>query len=235
VISPMLDVAGWWVNRWESETTHTPFDDNNSGKSYGGRFGVTPISTGRLLNFGIGGFVGPEQDLNNDRKRWVVDVDFVAAPSSQMFFAGEFVFGGEESVSFRRRGSPFPQPAFVDEDVSWTAGYLVAHGDTHDWLGLNFRYGFINDDDGARTGVDQTLQSITLGPTFHLSAITTDMGNTGAAYGRTRHPIHWLDVKVEYRYNFSDQPVFSATRPSIDITDATKNGHQLQAQFVLNF
>lgn len=235
VFSPMFDVAGWWVNRWESETTHTTFDDNNSGKSFGGRFGFTPVSTGKLVNIGIGGFFGPEQNLNNDNKRWLVDLDFVAAPSLQLFVAGELAFGGEEGVSFRRRGSPFPQPAVVNQDVSWSSGYVLAHGDTTDWLGLNFRYGFINDDDAARTGVVQLLQSITLGPVFHLSAIDPNLGNTGAAYGRTRHPIHWLDLKVEYRFNFSDQPVFSAALPAVDITDAVKTGHQVQAQFVLNF
>jgi hypothetical protein len=235
VFSPMFDVTGWWVNRWESETTHTPFDDNNSGKSYGGRFGITPVSTGRLVNIGIGGFAGPEQNLNDDRKRWMVDLDFVAAPSAQLFIAGEFAVGGEDEVSFRRRGLPFPQPAAVNEDVKWNSGYVLAHGDANDWLGLNFRYGYIDDNDGARTGVIQLLQSITLGPVFHLSAIDPNLGNSGAAYGRTRHPIHWLDLKVEYRVNFSDQTIFSAALPAVDITDATKNGHQVQAQFVLNF
>jgi len=33
VFSPYIDVSGWVVNRWESETTHTPFDDNNAARS----------------------------------------------------------------------------------------------------------------------------------------------------------------------------------------------------------
>jgi len=53
------------VNRAESDTTHTPFDDNNKGKSLGGRLGFTPFPGGTLLNFGLGGFWGPEQDDDN--------------------------------------------------------------------------------------------------------------------------------------------------------------------------
>jgi hypothetical protein len=235
VFSPVFDVNVWWVNRWESETTHTPFDDNNGGKTLGARFGITPYSRDRLLNIGAGFIYGPEKNLNDDDHRWIFDVDFVAAPTPDLFVGGEFVIGAEERVSFRRRGEPFPQPAVVNQDVSWSSGYVLAHHDPLEWLGLNFRYGFINDDDGARTGVIQTLQSITLGPLFHLSALDPDSGTTGAAYGRTRHRIHWLDLKLEYRYNFSDQRVFSAMLPSVDITDATRNSHQVQLQFVLNF
>ena len=233
--SPMFDINAWWVNRWESETTHTPFDDNNSGKSIGARFGFTPYSRDRLLNIGIGGFYGPEKNANSDDHRWVIDLDFVGAPSPQFFVAGELAFGREDNVSFRRRGSPFPQPAVVATDVSWSSAYLLAHRDVVEWLGLNFRYGFIKDNQGARTGLEQVLQSVTLGPVFHLSGLSLDLGNTGAAYGRTRHPIHWIDLKVEYRHNFSDHEIFSAVPPAVDVTDATKNSSQLQAQLVFNF
>ena len=50
------------VNRWENETTEDPIEDNNRAKSVGGRVGLTPVQGSRLLNFGIGGFWGPEQD-----------------------------------------------------------------------------------------------------------------------------------------------------------------------------
>src|SRR5205823_6670065 len=60
--SPFLDAAVWVVNRWENETTEDPPEDNNRAKSIGGRLGVTPFQGGTLLNLGIGGFWGAEQD-----------------------------------------------------------------------------------------------------------------------------------------------------------------------------
>src|SRR5439155_7976959 len=42
--APWLDAQTWVVNRWENETTHDPFDDNNKDKTYGGRIGFTPFS-----------------------------------------------------------------------------------------------------------------------------------------------------------------------------------------------
>jgi len=41
-INPAVDVALFFVNRWESETTHDDFNDNNKGKTVGGRIGFTP-------------------------------------------------------------------------------------------------------------------------------------------------------------------------------------------------
>lgn len=69
--APWLDVSGWVVNRWEAETTHDDFNDNNRGKSFGGRIGLTPFARTELLNLGIGGFYGPEQDEKSKNKRWV--------------------------------------------------------------------------------------------------------------------------------------------------------------------
>ena len=33
--TPWLDASAWVVNRWESETTHDDFNDNNRDKSFG--------------------------------------------------------------------------------------------------------------------------------------------------------------------------------------------------------
>jgi hypothetical protein len=79
--APWLDVNAWVVNRWESENTEEEdFNDNNRDKSFGGRIGFTPFPRYGLLNIGIGGFYGPEQDDVNSSKRWVLDVDFTWTP-----------------------------------------------------------------------------------------------------------------------------------------------------------
>src|SRR5712664_3227108 len=158
-ISPSLEVAAWIVNRWENETTEDPLEDNNAAKSVGGRFGFTPIQGSSLLNIGIGGFWGPEQDDVNSHPRWIVDADVTWSLSVRLLVAAEFVHGGESGVSFRPRGASFAAPAVNDADVSWNGLYVLAHYDLLEWLGVSARYGLFDDPDGARTGVAQTLQS----------------------------------------------------------------------------
>lgn len=81
------------ASRWESETTHHPFDDNNSGKTFGGRIGFTPVAREGLLNFGIGGSYGPEQDDTNSSQRWVIDLDATWNPTPRLLLAGELKRG----------------------------------------------------------------------------------------------------------------------------------------------
>lgn len=233
--APWLDVSAWVVNRWESETTgEEDFNDNNRDKSFGGRIGFTPFPLEGLLNFGIGGFYGPEQEDNNSNKRWVVDLDFTWTPLSRLLVAGELIYGGEAHRELRERGFPFPAPEEV-KNVNWRGFYLLAHYDALDWLGLSFRYGLFDDRDGGRTGVKQVLQSWTFTPIIHLSRLIPKLRPTGAVYARTRHPIDWVDLKIEYRLNHSNRPVFSDAKPGEDILEADKTGHQVELQLVVNF
>jgi hypothetical protein len=233
--TPWLDAVAWFVNRWENETTEDPLEDNNAAKSVGGRIGITPIHGAELLTFGVGGFWGPEQDGNDSNARWIVDADVTWSPSSRLFFAGEFLYGGESGVSFRARGLPFPAPAADNADVNWLALYAVAHYDVVPWLGLSFRYGFFDDYDGARTGVAQRLHSFTFTPMIHLSRLIPDLRPLGVAYSRTRTPIDWVDLRLEYRVSFSDQPVFSDAPPGVPITQAGNSAHVFAAQVVVNY
>ena len=231
--SPEFDASFWIVNRMESETTHDDFNDNNKGKSVGGRFGITPIHGNSTLNFGVGTFFGSERE--EEGRRALLDLDFSYSRNDGVLLAAEFVYGSESHVSFRERGIPFTSPAIEDADVSWYGFYGLGHCDVKDWLGLSVRYGLFQDEDGARTGVAQRLQSITFGPTFHLSRLIPGLRSTGVSYARTRHPIDWVDLKVEWRINFSDEPVFSDAGPAVDILEAEKSSHQFQTQVVVNF
>jgi hypothetical protein len=58
---------------------------------------------------------------------------------------------------------------------------------------------------------------------------------TGATFPRTRLPVDWVDLKVEYRLNHSNQPVFSDAPPAVPILEADKTSHQVQLQLVVNF
>ncbi len=234
--APWLDVSAWVVNRWESETVEEEedFNDNNKDKSFGGRIGFTPFPHEGLLNVGIGGFYGPEQQDNNSNKRWVVDLDFTWTPLPRLLFAGELIYGGEANRELRERGLPFPAPEEV-KNVNWRGFYLLTHYDALDWLGLSFRWGLFDDMDGGRTGVKQVLQSWTFAPIVHLSRLIPELRPTGAAYARTRHPIDWVDLKIEYRLNHSNRPVFSEKGPGEDILEANKTSHQVELQLVVNF
>jgi hypothetical protein len=79
------------------------------------------------------------------------------------------------------------------------------------------------------------LQSWTVAPILHLSQLIPQLGPIGASYGRTRHPINWVDLKIEYRVNHSDEPVFSDAEPGIDILEANQTSHQVQVQAIVNF
>jgi hypothetical protein len=233
--APWVDMSVWVVNRWENEATgEGDFNDNNREKSFGGRIGFTPLPRQGLLNFGIGGFYGPEQDDINSNKRWVIDVDVTWAPLLPLLVAAEFVYGREENRAMRQRGGPIAAPEEV-RDVEWWGMYLLLHYDVCHWLGLSFRYGFFNDADGGRTGVEQVLQSWTFVPIIHLSRLIPSLRPTGATYVRTRHLIDWIDLKIEYRLNRSDEPVFADAEPAVDIITAEQTSHQVQLQLVVNF
>ena len=233
--TPWLDVSGWVVNRWEAEVTDDDFNDNNHAKSVGGRIGITPISRDGLLTFGIGGFTGPEQDDNNDDVRSVLDLDATWTPLPRLLLAAEAVWGREENLSFRKRGIPIEDPAVDGQTVHWSGFSFLTHYDFVDAFGASLRYGYLKDNDGARTGVRQTIQSVTIAPVFHLSRLIRDLGKTGTTFPRTRHPIDWVDLKLEYRMDFSNRTAFSDAEPGTDILSASKNSQRFQLQAVVNF
>ncbi|HEU5319283.1 MAG TPA: outer membrane beta-barrel protein [Methylomirabilota bacterium] len=234
-VAPWLDAMAWVVNRWESETTHDPFDDNNAAKTWGGRIGFTPISRDGILNFGVGGSWGAERANVESDYRWVLDGDVTWSPMPGLLFAGEVVYGHEDNVTTRQVGIPVPMPARNNEDREWLGFYALAHYDVVDWLGLSFRYGYFDDEDGYRTGVEQVLQSFTIAPVVHLSKLIPDLKPTGVAYARTNHPINWVDLKLEYRLNHSDRDAFSDSKPALGILKGDDTSHQFQLQVVVNF
>jgi hypothetical protein len=134
----------------------------------------------------------------------------------------------------RERGIPIAAPDEV-RGVHWWGTYVLAYYNLLDWLGFAFRYGYFDDMDGGRTGVKQVLQSWTFVPILHLSRLIPDLAPTGAAFARSRTPIDWVNVKLEYRLNHSNKPVFSDTIPGNAILEGDETSHQVQLQFVVNF
>jgi hypothetical protein len=123
----------------------------------------------------------------------------------------------------------------TNKNVNWRAFYGLVHYDIKPWLGLSFRYGIFNDPDGARTGVKQTLQSFTLAPIVRLSRLIPDLKPVGATYARTRHPLDWVNIKLEYRLNLSNRNVFSDAAQGVPILEGHQTSQQVTLQFVVNF
>jgi hypothetical protein len=234
-IGPWLDATAWIVNRWQNETTEDPPEDNNSTQSFGGRIGWTPLQSSQLLNFGVGGWWGEERDDDIEGSRWLVDLDMTWSPLARLIVAAEVAYGGERGVSFRERGAPFAASAVSDRDVRWLGAYALAHYDVVAWLGVTVRYGVFDDMDGARTGVDQVLQSVSVAPILHLSRLIPGLSPLGVTFPRTRHPLDWVDVRLEYRLNRSSEPVFSDAEPDTPIVAAARTSHQVTLQSVVNF
>ena len=232
--APWLDAQTWIVNRWESETTHTGFDDNNKDKTFGSRLGFTPISRDGILNFGVGFSWGPEQDDDAGNKRWVIDVDSTWQPTRRLLFTGEYVYGFEQNVDTREVGRPVARLASL-ENRSWYGFYILGYYEIVKWLGMTARYGYFNDRDASRTGVEQQLHSITLAPIFHLSRIIPDLKPTGAFFARTLVPIDWVNVKLEYRFNYSNREAFSDSAPNVGIFSGSHTSHEVQLQVNVNF
>src|SRR3984893_13891397 len=229
-----LDATAWLVNRWENETTEDPPEDNNAAKSVGGRIGFTPIQGTSLLNLGIGGFGGPGQGEKNGKAPGLVDADLTWS-LPRWILAAEVLHGGESGVSFRRRGFAVAGPVGNEAAGRWSALYLVAHYELIHWLGVSARYGWFDDNDGARTGVAQVLQSFTLAPVVHLSRLVPGLRPMGVAYARTRHPIDWVDLRFEYRLTRSNQTVFADVGPGVPVLAATNKAHQFTFQVIANF
>ena len=111
---------------------------------------------------------------------------------------------------------------------------IMAHHEMNRWLGLTARYGYLDDQNAWRPGVEQKLQSITLVGTVHLSALA-GKAPLLVTYPRTQVRIHDVDLKMEYRYNRSNVAVFSDAPSPLADTDPQKSSHQVQLQFAVNF
>ena len=117
--------------------------------------------------------------------------------------------------------------------MSWMGMYALAHWDLAGWLGMSLRYGAFKDFDGARTGVAQLLQSVTVAPILHLSRLVDGLQPIGVTYARTRHRNDWVDLRLEYRLAHSTSRVFVG-EPGVAIASGSGTSHQVTLQLVAN-
>lgn len=144
----MIDINVYIVNGWDN------INDNNKGKTFGGRIGVAPV---KGINFGISGISGPEGDNDVTEKTSVLDIDGTIAIVPDMTLGMEFNWGWEDRD--------------VVSDGKWFGLLFMAHYDYTKWGGFTFRYDYFDDDGNAdrlgNGGFDQ--QAITFSPTFVIA------------------------------------------------------------------
>jgi hypothetical protein len=146
-------------------------EDNNGGKSIGAQVLLTPSQT---VSFYLNWMGGPERADSSDR-RDVFNPILVLKPG-RFVLAADYVYGHEKNTF---------GPAL---DATWQglAGYVRLNPSSR--VGLTVRGEWMDDEDGARTGVAQTLKEVTFTPEVRV----------------------WRGfyLRGEVRHDLSDQSVF---------------------------
>jgi hypothetical protein len=145
-ISDQLDVAAGVVNGWDLVV------DNNRGKTVVAKFGYT--GDGALVT--ASGYAGPERQSNADDMRLSGDVTGMIKIGTVDLWA-QVNAGSEEGV------------AADGGTASWYGAGLQPVFHLIEKLAIGGRAEVFRDQDGARTGAEQTLYNLTVAPAFTLT------------------------------------------------------------------
>jgi len=143
-ISPTLDVAAGAVSGWDRMI------DNNDGKTLLARLGMNTPN----LSASISMYAGPEQPDNDQDWRYSVDLSGVSRFASfDLWF--QLIAGMEQDV-------------VAGEEGRWAGAGVQPVFRLGEKLTLGARAEVFADQDGARTGVDQTLIDISIAPAVNV-------------------------------------------------------------------
>lgn len=187
--SPRLKVGLGAVNGWDL------FVDNNDAPTWVARAG---LDLGDPLSLGLCGYLGPEQEGDEDALRQSVDLTgrTKALPAVDLWF--QVNFGSEDGA------------ALDGGDASWFGIGLQPVYAVSEKLSLGARYELFDDGDGARSGVAQTLQNVTVTPAYRLheslltrAEVRVDLSNEDAFLDADDEPTgSQLQVSGEIIYSF---------------------------------
>ncbi len=141
--SPTVDAVVYLVNGWDVNS------DNNSGKTWGTRWGFTPIAD---LNFGVSAITGPEQLDRTDSRRSVFDLDLTYQVTSSLLIGGEANYGMESKVLAN------------GDDAKWFGFLFMSNIGLSGNVNLTTRVDYFKDYDGFSTGYSQDLKAFTVAP-----------------------------------------------------------------------
>ncbi|HUS67334.1 MAG TPA: outer membrane beta-barrel protein [Kofleriaceae bacterium] len=144
-ISDQMDVAAGVVNGWDVMV------DNNSLKTLVGKFGLN-LDTFILT---LSAYSGPEQPLDDDDWRTTFDATaMVKLGTIDLWLQANL--GTEENAA-------------ADGDATWTGLGVQPVFHLNEELSLGARAELFSDNDGARTGFDQTLFNVSVTPAYALT------------------------------------------------------------------
>jgi len=185
-LSRKADLTGFVANGWDS-----PLDPNH-GKTVGARLGLLPTERTSL---GVSVLYGSEGSADTTNDRLLLNADYAFQPGYG------WIIGGEANYA---KDTDLPD----DAEASWGGAMLLVHRQVTRHLGIAARAEVLDDKDGARTGVPQTLTSWTIAPIYSIG-----VGREGifANIPHTTYRIPRFQIRGEIRVNHSDQPFFETS------------------------
>ncbi|HEY7637245.1 MAG TPA: outer membrane beta-barrel protein [Gemmatimonadales bacterium] len=185
-LSRKADLTAFVANGWD-----TPLDPNH-GKTVGARLGLLPTERTSLGASLLYGSEGPA-DSTNDRV--LLNADYAFEPGYGWIVAGEANYAKDTDL---------PDGA----EASWGGATLLVHRQLTRRFGIAARAEVLDDKDGARTGLPQTLTSWTIAPIYSIG-----VGREGifATIQHTTYRIPRFQLRGEIRVNHSDQPFFETS------------------------
>jgi Putative beta-barrel porin-2, OmpL-like. bbp2 len=170
-VTPRLSAQLLVVQGWDD------VQDDNSAKSIGAGLAWAPTSA---TSVALNGMVGPEQKSNNSNERAVLDGVATWRLRNGLGLGVHGDYGHETAALGPGR------------DAVWTGTAVYATYPVIRTFSLALRAERFDDRDGARTGVAQTLDEVTLTPSFSI-------GKHLVVRGDLRHD--WSDHAVFQRRN----------------------------------
>lgn len=205
--SPHFELWAIAANGWDNDV------DNNHAKT-GALYSLWSPSL--AAHIGLGVIYGGEKDgVSGDSRRTGV-LTLLFQPAERFVWGGETVAGRE------------PGAALDGGTAQWFAQMLFAHQRFGAHWGTTLRLDYVDDRDGARTGIRQILTSVTLSPQYLIG---------GGFYGvfryldRTTLRLPETSVRLDLRYNHSTENAFAAR----DENTVRRNGVSATLQTVFLF
>ncbi len=198
--SPHVDLTAMAGNGWDAQL------DANHGKTGGLRLGLIPTEHTSL---GLSGLWGGEGEPGDVHDRYLLSADYALEAGRDWILAGEANYGGDRGVL--EDGG----------DARWYGATLTVFRRLGEHLGATLRGETFRDRDGARTGTEQTLQSLTFSP---LLFIGTGREGIFANVEHTTFRIPRFQLRLEARLDHASEPVFE---------DADGGMHRWAPRYVL--
>jgi hypothetical protein len=185
-LSRRIDLTAFVANGWD-----TPIDPNH-GKTVGARLGVLPGERGSL---GLSVLYGSEGPADSTNDRLLLNADYAFEPARGWIVAGEGNYGKDYDLP-------------GGGDARWSGATLLVYRQVNRHWGIAARAEVMDDKDGARTGLAQTLTSYAIAPSYSIG-----VGREGifANIPHTTHRIPRFQLRGEIRVNHSNQEFFETS------------------------